>query len=377
MKSHLFFAVVLTVCLIAVPFISNAQAAITVQQITGKLSGADYLVRIPSNWNGNLIVCCRGYSPLLSGVDLASYANGFNTTINMGYAFALSNYGAGGWCIEEGVARTHELTVWFKENYPATTRVYLVGISMGGTTVLMLGAKYPELYAGVLDISGTKDTVARYNLHSYYAGISDDAALGAAVVANGGINPPYPLPTIAAFRGYCQASYNDVVAACGGTPNEKSEAYRRISPISSATDIKVPTMTIHGTNDGLVPYNQSVDFMNAVAVAGHSNLYRFYLVPGGQHANPPVLAQLGVRLFQLMDWVENGTLPPPTDFVPQGTYRDWTVLLMNNRIYLYPPASSLGLPSIQSVGEWNAEYYGKLGWSPVNAAKAYIDSFNR
>jgi pimeloyl-ACP methyl ester carboxylesterase len=372
-KKYLTITVALAFCLIVVPLISSVQAA-TVQQITGKLSGADFLVRIPSNWNGDLIVCCRGYSPALSGVDLSYYANGFNSMINMGYAFAISNFGVGGWCIEEGIARTRELTEWYKQTYPATTRVYLVGISMGGTIALELGARYPGLYAGVLDVSGTKDASARYYLHSYYAGISDDNALGAALVANGGINPPYPLTSIAGFRGYCQFSFTDVVNVCSGTPSQAPLAYQRISPIASALNIAIPTMTVHGTNDGLVPYNQSVDFMNTVAASGHADLYRLYLVAGGQHVNSPVLAQMGVRLFQLIAWVENGTLPPPTDFVPQGTYKNWTVMLMNNRIYLYPPANSTRLPSIVSIGAWDSEYYGRLGWTAVDAAKSYINN---
>lgn len=57
----------------------------------------------------------------------------------------------------------------------------------------------------------------------------------------------------------------------------------------------------------------------------------------------------------------------------QGTYRDWTVLLLENRIYVYPPATSSGLPPVESIGTWDPEYYGKLGWTPIDAAKPYID----
>lgn len=57
----------------------------------------------------------------------------------------------------------------------------------------------------------------------------------------------------------------------------------------------------------------------------------------------------------------------------QGVYRDWQVMLYDNRIYLYPPATSSGLPPVQSIGTWDPEYYGKLGWTPIDAAKPYID----
>jgi 3',5'-cyclic AMP phosphodiesterase CpdA len=57
----------------------------------------------------------------------------------------------------------------------------------------------------------------------------------------------------------------------------------------------------------------------------------------------------------------------------QGTYRDWQVQMFENRVYLYPPAGNTRFPTIQSIGSWNAEYYGKLGWSPIDATKPYID----
>jgi hypothetical protein len=59
----------------------------------------------------------------------------------------------------------------------------------------------------------------------------------------------------------------------------------------------------------------------------------------------------------------------------QGMYRGWTVLLMDNRIYIYPPATSTKLPSVQSIGTWDSEYYGRLGWTVIDATKLYIDMF--
>lgn len=285
----------------------------TITEITGSLGGADYLLRIPSNFNGRLIVECRGYSHLLSSVNLTSYANTFNPIIKLGYAYAASYYGAGGYCVKEGIIRTHQLTEWVINNYQVTGKVYLVGISMGGNIALELGAKYPELYAGVLELAGTKDLITRYYLHSYYASITDDNALIAAVEANGGLNPPAPLTSIAQFRNYCTNAANDVMALCGGTPEEKPQAYERFSPTYSATNIVVPTMTVHGTADALVPYNQSVIFLNTVVAAGYSDLYRFYKVVGGQHCNTPVMSQILVRFPQLVNWVENGVLPPASD----------------------------------------------------------------
>jgi hypothetical protein len=59
----------------------------------------------------------------------------------------------------------------------------------------------------------------------------------------------------------------------------------------------------------------------------------------------------------------------------QGTYRDWTVLLYDSRIYLYPPATSSNLPLIQSMGTWDPAFYGSLGWTAVDTIKPYIDMY--
>jgi len=38
---------------------------------------------------------------------------------------------------------------------------------MGGNVALQLGAKYPDLYSGVLDVCGSKDLIDSYNKRSW------------------------------------------------------------------------------------------------------------------------------------------------------------------------------------------------------------------
>jgi rhodanese-related sulfurtransferase len=57
----------------------------------------------------------------------------------------------------------------------------------------------------------------------------------------------------------------------------------------------------------------------------------------------------------------------------QGYYRDWQVVLCEGRIYIVPPQTMAGVPKIQSPGTWDADYYGKLGWTIVDAARPAID----
>lgn len=296
--------------LIGAQFVANASAAVTVQQITGKLGGADYLIRIPSNWQGDLLVFCRGYSASLSEGDLVTWANMWNGFITKGFAYAASNYGAGGFCVKEGVIRTHQLTEYVINNYFVTGKIFLVGGSMGGNIALELGAKYPDLYDGVLDMFGSKDVAAQYNNMMFYAGIADDNDLAAAVIANGGVNPPFPLTSTAAFRDFCLSGGTDIALACGGIPEEKPKAYERFSPIFSSTDIAIPTITLHGTADSVVPYHQSVEFKDAVAAAGHADFYRLYTVTGGQHGDALMFAKMSMCMTLLISWVKTGVPAP-------------------------------------------------------------------
>jgi hypothetical protein len=72
-------------------------------------------------------------------------------------------------------------------------------------------------------------------------------------------------------------SGTDIALACGGTTEEKPQAYERISPTFNAVDIEVPTITVHGTAVGHVDYSISIEFMYAVEAAGHSSMYRKWL----------------------------------------------------------------------------------------------------
>ncbi len=279
-------------------------------QTTLVLGGALDAIKIPDNWNGKLVVLCRG------GLTLDPNAipmDPYTVFLIKGFATAASNYGVAGMCVKEGVIRTHQLTEYVLDNYDVSGNVYLYGMSLGGAVALELGAKYPNLYSGVLETSGLKDMVVQYDYAVYYSGIASDADLAAAVIANGGVNPPFPLTSIGAFRDMMASSVSAFVAACGGTPDDKLQAYDRISPVSSATNISVPTITVHGTKDALAPYSTAVEFMNAVAAAGNSDLYRLYKVVNGQHGNPTVSAQISPQFDALVNWVEQGIIPPPSN----------------------------------------------------------------
>jgi len=186
-------------------------------------------------------------------------------------------------------------------------------MSMGGNIALKLGAKYPDLYDGVLDLCGPKNMSFEYDDKMYLASLSDPALMIG--LANRGVTT-YPLPTVAIFKATCQMMANDVASECGGTPDSKLRAYERVSPTYSALDIAVPTITLQGNKDSLVLYTQSVEYKNAVTAAGHSDFYRLHIVPNARHADSALQSQLFQAPFsafyQLVDWVEDGIPASPT-----------------------------------------------------------------
>jgi hypothetical protein len=248
-------------------------------RIVGTLDGADYEILIPDNWNGRLIIGCRGYEheePEISLTYLMHICAMLfvdNPSDPPRMAFAWSTYGEGGWCVKEGMIRTHQLTEYIVENYDVSGQVFLLALSMGGEIGCLLGEKYPNLYDGVLDVCGVKDLASLW-------------------IAGG----------IAA---------ENMEIECGGTPETKLKAYERLSPTCHA-DITIPVISIIGELDPLVPIVQFDMYYDAVEEAGCLDYYRSYTITGGGHLDGPVQAAIGPCFSILIQWVVYGVVPPPT-----------------------------------------------------------------
>jgi len=299
----------------AIQIIPTASAATAFTEINGTLNGANYTLRIPNPieaWNGGLVIYCHGYShtevtrPLIKASDgTAIWANSMNS---VGLAFAMSSYGAGGYCVQKGMNATHELTQYIMSTYNVN-RVILMGVSMGGNIALELGEKYPNVYDGVLDISGSKGLAQQYREKIDFAATTNDTELAAKIQAIGGKVPPFPLSMtpppltnqLQAFRNYCNISAADIAAEAGGTPEAAPQGYQAIDPIYHA-NISIPVMTVHGTADGLVPYTRTLEYQAAVAAAGKSSFYRLYTVIDGEHANTAVQNVAGSHFPELAVW---------------------------------------------------------------------------
>jgi predicted esterase len=283
MSSAIMLISVFIFSLLATPQLVTKVSAQEYTEYTDTLGDAEFAVRFPDNWNGMLVVECRGYNPnLLTAVEFLSlsfFTDIVNELVNQGFAVAVSNYGAAGFCIQKGITSTHELTTYLVETYDVTGKIFLWGISMGGAVALLLGETYPNIYSGVLDMYGVKDLKEQY--------------------------------TIATFT-------DSIELETGGTPETHPQAYEDRSPTYHA-NITIPVITIHGTSDTIVPFNQAIMYQTAVANAGRSNLYRLYNVTGAGHVSSTIHAELPLRFAELVAWSDAITPPTVTVSSPTNT----------------------------------------------------------
>ncbi len=291
--------ILVALAMIASPLMATVQAnkpVVTEEdgytQYVGTLGGANYVIRIPDEWNGMLVVGCHMYMggfwhpdaqfQMDNAEDTAGIGLPFSL-IGQGFAYAASSYGEGGLATKIGMIRTHQLTEYTINNYGVTGKVFLIGISMGGGIVLQLGEKYPQLYDGVLDIVGAKNWTDIYVI--------------TVATINSPMFPSLP-PETQAFLLQAEA---DMEAACGGTTDDKPKAYERLSPVCYP-DITIPIISVHGAQDPLIPLSHMYSYGIAVDNAGRSEYYREYTVDPGGHADPPVIDEALIRFEELVDY---------------------------------------------------------------------------
>lgn len=110
----------------------------TTSRWTGVLGGAGYVVEVPQNWNGRLVMYAHGYAGegAAVGVSVPSIRRHL---VNNGYAWAASSYSKNFYDVRVGVEDTNALALEFNRiatangrTLPVPTRTFIIGHSMGG-----------------------------------------------------------------------------------------------------------------------------------------------------------------------------------------------------------------------------------------------------
>jgi pimeloyl-ACP methyl ester carboxylesterase len=113
-------------------------------------SGALYVMFLPNDWNGRLVIFIHGLVDPARPIALPSLGAAADTLGAHGTALAYSSFSENGWAVKDGAQRTHELKDLFAAQFGEPSRTYLYGQSMGGLIAVMLAESYPTQYDGVL-----------------------------------------------------------------------------------------------------------------------------------------------------------------------------------------------------------------------------------
>jgi len=163
---------VLTACGSQGPEIPRARVASTNVAFNGcdkvkctdTLNGAAYQIKMPTSWNGTLLLYSHGYryaqpappdfTPVETTAESAPDDQTAQKLLSEGYALAGSAYKSNGWAVQDGVAAAEDLHQFFVDNIGQPYRTEVWGDSLGGLITQMIAEKHPEWVDGAAPLCG-------------------------------------------------------------------------------------------------------------------------------------------------------------------------------------------------------------------------------
>ncbi|MFI6943664.1 tannase/feruloyl esterase family alpha/beta hydrolase [Streptomyces sp. NPDC050418] len=337
---------------------------------------AQFVIRLPENWNGGLVV--TGAPGVRKQYSLDSLISDW--VLAQGYAFASTDKGNNGPdfytdgerpgdAIVEWNRRTTQLTRAAKKVVAqaygkAPRRTYMTGISNGGYLTRWQLENHPELYDGGVDWEGTLWTSRGDNMLrqlptavARQAGRATDTDMYRAGFARGSEflwpyhEKAYWGLTQKTYRAELDPSYDracpgssagstleQILAPCASDATyayeERPASVRRaVERIALTGRIGKPMLTLHGDLDALLPISTDSDtYTRMIKDRGRGALHRYYTVEQGTHVDSlhdtypdrlrPVLPCYRDAFTALTAWVEDGTRPPGSGTVERPVTGD-------------------------------------------------------
>lgn len=185
------------------------------------------------------------------------------------YAEQRAHGESGGEYLGFGMLERHDCKSWIRwvcENNPEKLPVYLVGISMGASTVLMTGGmELPECVRGIIADCGFTSAqaiwkhVAEENLHLHYGLYARSA------------------------DSFCKKKICIGAADC--------------STVDAMAECEVPVLFVHGTDDSFVPVSMTYENYKACKAPK-----RLLIVPGAEHGMSFCVDPEGYKRAMLEFW---------------------------------------------------------------------------
>ena len=136
----------------------------------GVLGGARYLINVPPEWNGGLVMFAHGYEGEGSGRGAVRSEPLSDHLTKRGYALAASGYRAWGYRPDWFLLDLLALRAHFINRFGPPRWTIIHGQSMGGHIAIASLELYPEVYQGALIECGVIDGVGLTDwLHAYTA----------------------------------------------------------------------------------------------------------------------------------------------------------------------------------------------------------------
>src|ERR1700690_107163 len=150
--SRVLLSMLIPVLMVVLSKTSNAQ-----QHITGTLpDGANYVMDIPVNWNGTLLLYSHGYTA--QGSPLTAYDAGDGSTatflLESGYALAGSPSSTNGWAIHEALPDQVSTLDVFESMFGTPRQTIAWGHSLGGIISAGLVQQYPDRFSAAMPMCG-------------------------------------------------------------------------------------------------------------------------------------------------------------------------------------------------------------------------------
>jgi predicted esterase len=183
---------------------------------------------------------------------------------------------------------------YMQENYNVdTSRVYVIGLSMGGLTTLTVAAKYPDIFAAAVPWKPITDLSAWYD--HIYDNMSD-MEIGFFLDE---LRHEIDLE--------CRKNDDpDEVNGCG-TPASSPFEYERRSPMQMPSNLRLMPITIwHDEVDRLVPYNNSVQLRDELVNTWGADTFDLRVVNTGE-----ICHAIWQRLYNREDENLHCYDPPP------------------------------------------------------------------